>query len=233
MKSIGSAALVAAALLPSPLASTARAQEPGDSPALAEYDLSDRSGVPSAGPNTEGFFLEFLGISNHVGEPEKIDDDANAVLVGENGPGGTLTLAYGFTPSFPLRLTVSGAEHNTTDPDVDVQFSSVNVEGGYIFRAGTSVRPYLYGGVGAYSAASDQGGYDYETTGPGIDIGFGLYSFLGDHFVIDAALRFDFINWETQTETRRLENGDDVIVETPVDEEGAASKILLGAGWWF
>lgn len=187
------------------------------------------------GPNTEGFFVEFCGNSNHVGgaQDREIGDDSNSIFVSENGPGGTLNLAYGFTPSFPLRLSFSGAEHNTNDPEVDVEVSSVTIEGGYIFRAGTSVRPYLYGGVGTYSLQSKQDDYDFETTGPGMDFGVGLYSFLGEHLVFDAALRFDFMNWEKQTATVELPNGNTAIVETPVSEEGSASKILLGAGWWF
>lgn len=227
------AALALGSNAPSAAAAQSADAAEGETEALARIDFG-ASAAPSPGPDTRGFFVEFLGNSNHVEEPEDAETaEDGAVVVGENGPGGTLLLAYGFTPSFAGRLSISGAEHTTTDPDIDVQFSSVTIEGAYIFRAGTSVRPYLYGGVGAFSVASDQEAFDFETTGPGIDMGVGLYSFLGDHFVFDAALRFDFINWETQTATRRLENGDELIVETPVDEEGGAAKILLGVGWWF
>lgn len=211
------------------------AQESAETPPLAEMELGGDPAAPTSGPNTEGFFVEFCGNSNHIGNAEDRDenDGPNDVFVGENAAGGTIVLAYGFSPSFPLRFSISGAEHNTTDPDVKVSFASVTLEGGYIFRAGTPVRPYLYGGLGAFSLSSRQDEYDYETTGPGVDFGFGLYSFLGEHFVIDAALRFDFVNWETQTATIKLPNGDTATVETPVNDEGAASKILLGAGWWF
>jgi hypothetical protein len=212
----------------------AGAQE-SESPPIHVVDFSNPEESASRGPDTEGLLIEFFGNTNHIGGAEDRDpgDPEQSIFVGENGPGGTLIFAYGFTPSFPLRLAFSGAEHNTTDPDVDVGFSSVTIEGGYIFRAGTSVRPYVYGGAGVWALRSRFDEFDYETTGPGIDMGLGLYSFIGNHFVVDVALRFDFVNWENQTASVDLGVGNTAIVETPVREEGAASKILLGAGWWF
>ncbi len=224
-------AMLAVSLAANPTA----AQETEETPPVAVVDFSNPPPASSSGPDTEGFFVEFCGNSNHLGgaEDREAGDADESIFIGEGGPGGTLIFAYGFTPSFPVRLSISGAEHNTTDPDVDVGFSSVTAEGAYIFRAGTSVRPYVYGGFGAFALRSRKDEFDFEVTGPGVDVGVGLYSFLGDHFVFDAALRFDFVNWGTQTTSVDLGGGNTAIVETPVREDGAASKILLGVGWWF
>ncbi len=225
--------IIVAGLLMVP--ASAFSQEPVETPPVAVVDFSNPPPKPSSGADTEGFFFEFCGNSNHLGgvEDREPGDAEQSIFLGENAPGGTIVLAYGFTPSFPVRLSVSGAEHNTTDPDVDVQFSSVTLEGAYVFRAGTPVRPYVYGGFGGFRLKSRLDEFDYEATGPGIDVGVGLYSFLGSHFVFDAALRFDFVNWETETARVDLGDGNTAVVERPLREEGSAAKILLGIGWWF
>jgi hypothetical protein len=64
-------------------------------------------------------------------------------------------------------------------------------------------------------------------------LGGGLYSFLGEHFVFDAGLRFDLIGWEEETTRRTLDDGSTVIVLSPLQDDGTASKIILGVGWWF
>jgi hypothetical protein len=204
------------------------------SPALLVFTPPSAMGDDTPGPDTEGFFAEFAVNTNHMAAEDRgPNDPPGSVFVGENAPGGTFTIAYGFTPTFPLRLSVSGAEHETTDPDIEVQFGSLTLEGGYIFRPGHEVRPYLFGGVGAFSLSSEENEYDFETTGPGGVIGGGLYSILAQHFVFDAALRFDLVSWEKQTARRKLPDGSTQIIETPVDEAASAAKIILGIGWWF
>lgn len=201
---------------------------------------------PVHAADTEGFFVEASVNTNHLGgtSERQQGDSPDDVFIGENAPGGTVILAYGLTPSFALRAAVSGADHESTEPDVDFHFSSLSIEASYIFRTGSEVRPYLYGGLGIFSLDSTEGSgfisaspneadYEFETNGPGMDFGGGLYSFIGEHFVFDAGLRFDLISWDKETAEWTLGDGTKVSVNNPVDEDGTAAKLLLGAGWWF
>jgi hypothetical protein len=199
---------------------------------------------PVQAADTEGFFVEILLNTNHLGRTDEREpgDSPEDVFIGENAPGGTFVFAYGFTPAFALRAAISGAQHESTEPDVDFQYGSVTIEASYIFRAESDVRPYVYGGLGIFDLESDNGSgnvgllpasYDYGTHGPGMDFGGGLYSFIGNHFVFDAGLRFDLISWENETARWTVVDGSTVIVNDPVEESGAAAKLLLGAGWWF
>lgn len=188
----------------------------------------------AAAVDTEGLFVELAVNTNHLAAQDEEEAAASgSVFLGKNAVGGTILLGYGFTPSFAARLAISGAEHDTTDPEIKVSYGGLTLEGSYSFRAGQQVRPYIYGGLGGFSLQSTQDEYDYESTGPGIGFGGGVHSFLGEHFVLDAGLRFDYVNWEKQTATRKLSDGSLQVVETPVNESGGASKIVLGAGWWF
>ena len=173
--------------------------------------------------------------TNHLSgvATREVTDPAASVYVAENAPGGTLLLAYGLTPSFNVRLAISGADHETTDPEINLHYGSLTMEAAYVFRNGREVRPYLYTGVGTFSLESSEDEYDYEASAPGFALGGGLYSFLGEHFVFDAGLRLDLISWEEETTRRTLIDGSTIIVQSPVQEDGTASKIVLGAGWWF
>lgn len=201
---------------------------------------------PVHAADTEGFFAEVSLNTNHLGGTEEREpgDSPDDVFIGENAPGGTILFAYGLTPKFALRAAISGAGHESTEPNVDFHFGSLTIEAAFIFREGSDVRPYVYGGLGAFQLESNDGSglvgvlpteakFDYETNGPGMDFGGGLCSFIGDHFVFDAGLRFDLIRWEDETAKWTLQDGSTIVVNDVVDEDGTAAKLLLGAGWWF
>ncbi len=197
--------------------------------------LSTIEGVASlAHAGEKGLFIGLQLHSSHIGAEEpKPDSPEGSVFIEEDGGGAVFSLGYRFSDSFPVRIVVSGAAHETTNPEFDFVFSSVMIEAAYLFDSGLGLRPYLFGGIGGYSMKARQNGLSIESTGPGADFGGGLFYFLSEHFALDLALRFDVINWEKNVAELRGDSGDVVIVETPVDEEGAAAKILLGGSWWF
>lgn len=199
---------------------------------------SSLAGPPSAAAaataDTEGFFLGFGLHASVVGTNDPPDNaPVGSAFVEEEGGGVALTLAYGLTPRFATRVALSGTSHETTDPDVEVRFSSATLEAQYLFRESQPLRPYLFGGVGGFNLESQQDRFRYETTGPGLVFGAGLLYFLGEHFALDFALRADLINWEESTAETVLPDGGTVQVSKPIEEEGSAAKFLFGAGWWF
>lgn len=196
--------------------------------------LLARPAPARAASDGRGAFLELSIHSSHIGadDPPR-DPPEGSVFVDEDGVGGALTVGYGFTPSFPVRLVLSGAGHETSDPDVDFSLASATIEAAYVFRAGQPVRPYLFAGLGGYSMESRRDEFRFETTGPGASAGVGLLCFLGRHPAFDFALRVDFINWEETKAEIEMPSGATVTVETPIEEEGTAAKFLAGFGWWF
>lgn len=183
---------------------------------------------------TDGFFL---GLDFHTSHINAEDEGPNApvgsVFIDDNGGGATFFLGYGITPSFPLRLNLSVAEHETNDTSVEFFYSSLTLEAAYLFRNGEPLRPYVLGGFGGFSVRSRKDAFDFETTGPGFVIGTGIVYFLSEHFALDFALRGDLINWDKQTATITFPNGSQAIVETPVEGDGAAGKFLFGVSVWF
>ncbi|MFN0152109.1 MAG: outer membrane beta-barrel protein [bacterium] len=188
----------------------------------------------AAAPDTRGFSLAAMLQSTHINsEDERTDATPGSVFVGEQGVGVVVALGYGFTPEFATRIVLSGASHETSDPDIDVQFGAGTIEAAYLFRAGAPFRPYLFGGVGGYSLESQKDAFRFETTGPGVTLGGGLLYFVSEHVGLDAALHLDFINWEKRTAEIEGPTGSTVIVETPIEEEGGAARFAFGLGWWF
>ncbi len=196
--------------------------------------LAAPSRVAAGAPDTRGFSLAAMLQSTHIGsEDERDDGSPGSVFIGEQGVGVVVALGYGFTPAFATRLVLSGASHETSDPDIDVQFGAGTLEAVYLFRAGAPFRPYLFGGVGGYSLESQEDAFHFETTGPGVTLGGGLLYFVSEHVGLDAALHLDFINWEKQTAEIEGPSGSTVVVETPIEEEGSAARFAFGLGWWF
>jgi opacity protein-like surface antigen len=183
---------------------------------------------------TDGFFLGLDFHTSHIdAEDERAEAPTGSVFIDDNGGGVTFFLGYGITPSFPLRLNLSVAEHETSDTDVKFFYSSVTIEGAYLFRNGEPLRPYLLGGFGGFAVRSRQDDFDFETTGPGFVFGTGMVYFLSEHFALDFGLRGDLINWDKQRATLTFPNGSQAIVETPVEGDGAAAKFLFGVSGWF
>lgn len=189
---------------------------------------------PAAAADTEGWYVG-VGLNASVVGANDPPDNAPSLspFVKEEGGGLALTGAYGFTPGFAVRVVLNAAEHETTDPEVTVLFSGVTLEGAWYFNAGGALRPYLFGGVGGYELKSRRAGFRYRTTGPGTTLGLGALWFLGEHFALEAAVRADLIRWQESSAETDLADGGTVRVSAPLDEQGSAAKLLLGAGWWF
>jgi hypothetical protein len=188
----------------------------------------------SAFAATDGFFL---GLDFHTSTIDAVEETAAAdsidAFIDKNGGGVAFFLGYGITPSFPLRLNLAVAEHETSDPGLEFFYSSVTIEAAYLFRNGEPLRPYLLGGFGGFAVRSRKSVYDFEVSGPGIVFGAGMFYFLTDHFALDFALRGDLINWNKEKAIVTLPNGSQVIAETPVEGDGAAAKFLFGVSGWF
>jgi hypothetical protein len=189
------------------------------------------SGSP-ARADTDGLCFGIDLHSSRFGGVEVPDNPApDAVFVDETGGGANLWIGWGFTRSFPVRLSIAGAAHDTSDPDIEVAYGSVTIDGMYLFRDPEPLRPYLYGGIGGFALRSRRDALDWETTGPGILLGGGLLYFFGDTFALDFSVRGEFVNWEKTRSTWHTGVGD-ITAEIPIEEEGSAAKFLVGASWW-
>ncbi|MFH1681627.1 MAG: outer membrane beta-barrel protein [Candidatus Eisenbacteria bacterium] len=186
-----------------------------------------------AGADTKGFMLGLdLHYSGIGAEEESATSHENSVFVDEDGGGATLLLGYGFTEAFALRVSMNASNHETSDSDVDVLYANSTIEAMYVFRHGWPFRPYLFGGIGGCSLESRYDPFRYETSGPGTAAGAGFLYFPGEHFAIDVALRFEFINWDKATAELVTDQGT-LTVETPIEDEGSAVKVLFGVNYWF
>lgn len=197
---------------------------------LAVAALALSSPMPVAA-DTEGLVLGIDLLSSRLGSPEGSPDDPLDLFVDRIGGGMNAFIGWGFGPSFPVRLSLAAAGHPTNDPQIDVAYGALTIDGMYLFRNPEPMRPYLYGGFGGFALAARQPAVDWTTTGPGVLFGGGIFYFVGDTFALDFSVRGEFVNWERTRATRRTESGT-VTVETPIQEEGRAAKVLLGASWW-
>lgn len=171
--------------------------------------------------------------TNSVGnDADRTGAPPGSLFLEGTGAGAALWVGYGFTPSFAARLFLAGAEHSTSDDDVKIEFGDATFEAMYLFRNPEVIRPYVLGGVGGFSVASRVHDYDYETTGPGLVVGTGLQCFFNETFAIDFGVRGEFIHWEEATATHDTGSGD-TTVRSPLDEDGAALKVVLGSSFWF
>lgn len=184
--------------------------------------------------DTEGFFLG-LGLysSQMSAEDRKEGSPPGSVYIEESGGGMSLLIGYGFTPSFTTRITTGAAEHKTSDPDVTFLYGGASIEAVYYFREGNPFRPYVFGGLGGYVMKSMKGNLTYSTAGPGTTLGGGFTCFLNEHFALDCDLRMEFINWETKVAEIDIGGGTVTTVETPIEEEGEAGKMMVGVSYWF
>lgn len=169
-------------------------------------------------------------VAGTVGENEDADGPDDIVI---DEKAGGLGLQFGclLTPSFLLRLCAVGADHQTSDPDVTIRFGGGTLDAVFLFRDGHPFRPYLFAGAGGYQAESRQAEVVYRIRGPGVAFGAGMHLRLGARTTLHGALRVEAINWEKAG--ARLDLPDlDIEIETPIDEDGWASKVMLGLGFW-
>lgn len=162
------------------------------------------------------------------------NDDADGpgdIVIDEKAGGLGLQFGYLVRPSFLLRLTAVGADHDTSDPEVTIRFGGGTLDAVFLFRDGHPFRPYLFAGVGGYQASSRQDEVVYEIRGPGLAFGAGMHLRLGARATLHGALRVEAINWEKAGAQLDLPDVE-VQIETPIDEDGLASKVMLGMGFW-
>jgi Outer membrane protein beta-barrel domain len=167
-------------------------------------------------------------VGNTIGE----DDNGDEFIVEQDGGGAALQFGYLFSRSFQLRFYVSGALHETTNPDVDVTFSGGLFEGVYLFRPGQNFRPYVFGGLGGFALESQEDNFTYSAEGPGASLGGGLHYFFNPNVSLHSSVRFEAVNWDTVKLTVEGGSGD-LEIEVPVDESGNAAKFTVGLGFWF
>lgn len=153
------------------------------------------------------------------------------ITIEQKAGGLGLQLGWLLKPSFMLRLSAVGADHDTSDPDVTVRFGGGTLDAVFLFREGLPLRPYLFAGVGGYQAESRQQDVVYDIRGPGVAFGAGLHLRLGARATLHGALRVEAINWEKASVLLDLPGGD-LEVEAPIDEDGWASKVMLGVAFW-
>jgi hypothetical protein len=167
-------------------------------------------------------------LSSHVGK----SDEADAVTIETNAGGGGMQVGYLVSPSFMVRMWAGAADHETSDPDVTIRFGGGSFDAVYLFRPGTTFRPYVFGGVGGYMAESQQDDLTYDVSGPGIAFGGGAHLQLANHWTLHGSLRLESINWDTATVTYDGPDGD-VQIESPIDDSGWASRVSVGIAAWF
>jgi len=183
----------------------------------------------------EGFFLGFGLHTDHLSaEDRKEGAPPGSVYIDEDGGGVDLQAGWAFNESFLLRLRIAAAEHDTDRSDVDFYSGSGVFEAAYLFREGYPLHPYVMGGLGGFFMTAEEGErYDYETTGSGAVLGGGLMYFFNEHLALDAALRFSFINWDSKTAKTEMADGSTRIVETPIEEDGEGSNLMVGLSYYF
>ena len=164
------------------------------------------------------------GLSSRVED----NDAEDALSVEEQADGVGLQIGYNLNPNFMLRLYVGGADHATSDEDLEIVFAGGLLEAVYVFRAGRALRPYVFGGIGGFGIESRQDHLTYQAEGVATGFGVGAFYDLGRRFALHGSLRLEAVNWETVNVTYHQDGGSELIIETPVEDSGLATKATLG-----
>ncbi|MFH1842103.1 MAG: outer membrane beta-barrel protein [bacterium] len=160
-------------------------------------------------------------------------DPVQDVQLDQSAVGAALYAGYDLTATFQLRLYISGTVHESTDPDREFRMTSATLEAAYRFRAGQPLRPYLFGGAGAFNLRNKQEFDTYTAEGAGVSCGGGLYYFLSRHFALHLSVRGEFINWsKTKTEDRRPP-GEIVREERNIEDSATSGEFTFGAAYEF
>jgi opacity protein-like surface antigen len=184
--------------------------------------------------DARGFHLGLgIGASYLDGGGERPLDAPPSPFVDEGGVLAGLTFGYGITETLTLRLSASGARHETSNPEVDLELRGATVDVVYLFRPGSAFRPYVAGGLGGYTVESREDLLRFETEGPATAFGLGAFFFTGEHLAVELGLRGEWINWESTTTRLVLENGSALVVDQPIEDSGFAGKFLLAGACWF
>ena len=169
------------------------------------------------------WLLGLDGLSSFVGD----NDEEDAVSIEEQSGGAALQFGYRFTPTFMLRIYGGGASHPTSLENIEIAFLSSLIEGVYVFRDGQDFRPYHFGGIGGFKLESQQDELVFAIEGGGVSFGGGAHYLVSGSVSLHGSLRLEAVNWNTAT----VKLGD-VVIETPVEESGFASKLTFGVAFW-
>jgi opacity protein-like surface antigen len=172
-----------------------------------------------------GFYLgttfagSFVDADNQPGDPLVINED-----------GGSLELraGYSFNPVFSIELSIAGARHETSDPNIDMEFAAARLFAHYRFRATHQLRPYLKGGLGGYTLRLEEPGLAAEVTGGGLAFGGGLDYFFNRHFSLGLDYMFNIIEYDDAKVTF-----EGLSVSAGIDEDGAQSSLGLAFSFYF
>jgi hypothetical protein len=173
------------------------------------------------------WLLGLDAVSGTIDDNELTED----IVINQKANGLGLQLGYLLKPWFMLRVSAIAVDHETSDPDVTIRLGGGTLDAMFLFRAGKPFRPCLFAGLGAYRAESQQAALVYDIHGPGVAFGAGAHLRLGDCATLHGALRVESVNWEKAGATW-AQPGGAIEVAAPIDEDGWASKVMLGVGIW-
>lgn len=180
--------------------------------------------APGAAEAGGRWLIGLDGLSSRVED----NDQEDAVSIEETAGGGGIQIGYFLNRNLLLRLYVGGADHATSDSDVEIVFAGGLIEAAYLFRAEHALRPYVFGGMGGFAIDSQRESLEYQAQGVGTGLGLGVFYDLGRRVSLHGSLRIEAVNWETVSVTYTAPGGTEVDVETPVEDSGLASKLTLG-----
>lgn len=220
---------IVSASIGAPASATEEQRPPDEQPAI---EVTHSPAQPMSW-GREGFSIHLAFVSDNIGaEDPGPTSSAEQLFVDEHGGGAYLRVAYGFTPSVALGLSLAGAPHATTIEGQEVIHGTAAFDLRYTFLAHERARPYLEGGLGGATLVLDAEGYNVEVRGAVALLGAGVVHNLTPHLLLSAGARLEFINW-TEISVRRDSGGETLTLEDPVEDDGGAVKLLFGAGWAF
>jgi len=167
------------------------------------------------------------GLSSHVED----NDEEDNISIEEQAGGAALQVGYRFSPSFMLRVYGGGANHPTSDPNIEIRFIGSLLEGVYLFGDGHAFRPYLFGGIGGFKLESQQDALLFAVEGAGISFGGGAHYLVSGSVSLHGSVRLEAVNWNKASVTYSGPGGD-IAMEAPVEDSGFASKVTFGVAFW-
>lgn len=212
--------------VPTPDRSAALDETPALGSELATED-------PPTWGQDRGLSIYFQLLNNQLGRTEPPTDEITTFSITEGGKGLDLGVGYSFNPSFHLQMSAASAVHTTSQPEVDVFHTTLALEAHWRFLQEQRGRPYMFVGLGGSSLDVDRDGPTVKATGGVSLIGLGFLYNLTRRLVFDAALRADFINWNSVSVREQAPDGRWVQLDDPVEESGSAAKLRFGLRWEF
>lgn len=169
----------------------------------------------------------FLGLK-FVGASLQQDEQSDVFYIKDDGGGLQLDIGYRFNPVFMLEIVAGGSTHDTSDPKIDAQMTSVQLFGYYRFMPENAFRPYIKGGFAGYGLVLEAGSASVEVDGGGVAFGGGFRYFLSPHFSFGVDFTYNMIQYDKA----KLSLGE-LSYETSIDENGGLATIGIAFGYSF